>query len=105
MYSVCNYYYCFGTLFEFANTSYDFRSQTARGGVNVVTDWQLTSVTSKLTLITASSSDNGVYSCTVPGSGTDKVTLFIDEGEYSIGGGHYYQGDRKDDTEIRCSFK
>lgn len=46
-----------------------------------MTDWRSTSVTSKLTLITASSSDNGVYSCTVPGSGTDKVTLFIDEGE------------------------
>lgn len=55
-------------------------AQTARGGVNVMTEWQLSSVSSKLTLIAASSSDNGVYSCTVPGSGTDKVTLFIDEG-------------------------
>lgn len=57
-------------------------TQTARGGVSVLTDWQLAStVTSKLTLIAASASDTGVYSCTVPGSGTDKVTLFIDEGE------------------------
>lgn len=46
--------------------------------MNVLTVWRSNSVNSQLSLITASSTNNGVYSCTVPGSGTDKVTLFIE---------------------------
>lgn len=57
------------------------KHESPRGGVSVYTEWKPHNVVSRLTLIASDTEDNGAYSCSIPGSGTDTVMLLIDEGK------------------------
>ncbi|XP_055689386.1 zwei Ig domain protein zig-8-like isoform X2 [Lutzomyia longipalpis] len=57
------------------------KHENPRGGVSVYTEWKPHNVVSRLTLIASAPEDNGAYSCSIAGSGTDTVMLFIDEGK------------------------
>ncbi|XP_059620297.1 leucine-rich repeats and immunoglobulin-like domains protein 1 [Phlebotomus argentipes] len=60
------------------------KHESPRGGVSVYTEWKPHVVVSRLTLIASDTEDNGAYSCSIPGSGTDTVMLLIDAGKAGL---------------------